>query len=141
MTEISFYTRATDKLAIARQLVAKARAQKLNVMLYAPDPMVAANIDRLLWSHPALSFLPHCRDTDALASQTPILIGTEVDSLASPDVMINLGDDPPAAFSRFSRLLEIVTDEAEDLGKGRQRYKFYRDRGYELTNHDLQGRG
>jgi DNA polymerase-3 subunit chi len=139
VTEISFYSHAPDRLSIARQLVAKACSQKLNVLIYAPDESVAASIDQLLWTQPALSFIPHCRDDSPLASVTPVIIGKSADALPSADVLINLDSEPPPVFSRFDRLIEIVTEDASDVLNGRQRYRFYKDRGYELVNHDLRG--
>ena len=141
MTEVSFYSHATDKLAVARQIAAKACGQKLNVLIYAPDESVAASIDRLLWTQPALSFVPHCRDTHPLAGVTPVIIGERADALPSADVLINLGSEPPPLFSRFERLVEIVTDEENDVIQGRQRWRFYKDRGYELVNNDMRNRG
>lgn len=138
MTEVSFYTHAEDKLAVARQLTTKAVARGMQVMIYAPDAALADTIDVLLWTTPALSFLPHCRDTHPLAATTPVLIGECADTLARADVMINLHHDRPPAFSRFQRVLEIVGIRAEDIEQGRARYRFYRERGYALTNIDLR---
>lgn len=138
MTEISFYTFADNKLAVARQLTAKAVARHMQVMLYAPDSALAGTLDALLWTTPAQSFLPHCRDTHPLSVQTPVLIGDNTDALSQADLMINLHHDRPPAFSRFGRLVEIVTTDAEDVEQGRQRYRFYRERGYALTTIDLR---
>lgn len=138
MTEISFYTFADDKLTVARQLTAKAFGRGLHVMLYAPDHALAQTLDTLLWTAPAQSFLPHCRDTHPLASQTPVLIGENVDVMPQADVMINLHHERPVAFSRFGRLLEIVGLAADDVEQGRQRYRFYRERGYALNTIDLR---
>ena len=138
MTEISFYTFASDKLAVVRQLAAKAYGQKLSVLIHTADPALADNVNRMLWANPPLSFIPHCRDSDALARQTPILIGVNVDSLAQADVLINLDDHHPAQFSRFDRVLEIVTADEEDRARGRERYKFYQERGYSIKTHDLR---
>lgn len=138
MTEVSFYTFADDKLAVARQLTAKAFARGMQVMLYAPDPALAQTLDTLLWTTPAQGFLPHCRDSHPLASQTPVLIGENVDAIKQADVMINLHYERPAAFSRFGRLLEIVGLAADDVEQGRQRYRFYRERGYALNTVDLR---
>lgn len=141
MTEVSFYTHAPDKLAVACKLAAKSLAQKLHVLIYAPDQPVAEKLDRLLWTQSSLSFLPHCRDTDKLAKETPIHIGTSADRLGSPDILINLSQETPPQFSRFSRLLEILGTDEPDLESGRQRYRFYKDRGYQLTSHNLQNGG
>jgi DNA polymerase-3 subunit chi len=40
-------------------------------------------------------------------------------------------------FSRFQRLVEIVGRDDEDREAARARFRFYRDRGYEIVNHDL----
>ena len=138
MTEVSFYTHADDKLAVVRQLTAKAFARGMHVMLYVPDQALAQKLDTLLWTTPAQSFLPHCRDTHPLANQTPVLIGENVDVMPQADVMINLHHERPAAFSRFGRLLEIVGLAADDVEQGRQRYRFYRERGYALNTIDLR---
>lgn len=140
MTQVSFYTHAGSKQGVARQLIAKAWEQKLNVLVYTPDAAVASEIDRLLWAQPALSFIPHCADDHPLARKTPILIGTHAEALIRADVIVNLDSQPPSVFSRFDRLLEIVTTEPSDLAASRQRYRYYKERGYDLVTHDLQNR-
>ncbi len=140
MTEVSFYSHAPGKLTVARQLVAKALEQKLNVLIYVSDPAIADELDRMLWTHPPLSFIPHCRDANPLAPLTPVLIGTQADALSSADIIINLSDELPPIFGRFTRLMEIVTDEEPDLGLARERYRHYKNCGYALVNHNLQNR-
>ena len=138
MTEITFYTFADNPLDVARRVAAKALGQGRQVMIYAPDTAVADSIDRLLWTTPALSFVPHCRDTDALASETPVLIGTQADALRNADVMINLHHEQPPAFARFERLIEIIGQDETGREQGRARYRFYQARGYALKTHDLR---
>lgn len=138
MTEILFYTFADDPLDVARRVATKAHAQGKRVMIHAPDPATAEAMDRLLWTSPALGFVPHCRDTDALASETPILIGSNVDAIAPADVMINLDADQPVAFARFERLVEIIGQDDASRERGRARYRFYQARGYALTTHDMR---
>ena len=138
MTEITFYTHAEDPLDVARRIAAKAYGQGRQVMIYAPDAVVADAIDRLLWTTPALGFVPHCRDSDALAGETPVLIGTNADALRSADVMINLHAEQPPTFARFERLVEIVGQDEAGLEPGRARYRFYQARGYALKTQDLR---
>lgn len=138
MTEITFYTFADNPLDVARRVATKALGQGRQVMIYAPDAAVADAIDRLLWTTPALGFVPHCRDSDALASETPILIGTDADALRQADVMINLHHEQPPAFARFERLIEIVGQDESGREQGRARYRFYQTRGYALKTHDLR---
>ena len=138
MTEITFYTFADNPLDVARRVAAKAHGQGKQVMIYAPDAAVADTIDRLLWTTPALGFVPHCRDSDALAGETPVLIGTDANAVRQADVMINLHAEPPPAFARFERLVEIVGQDEDGREQGRARYRFYQTRGYALQTHDLR---
>ena len=138
MTEVLFYTHADDPLDVARRIATKAHGQGRQVMIYAPDATMADAIDRLLWTTPALGFVPHCRDNDALAGETPVLIGSNPDALRSADVMINLHTEQPPAFARFERLVEIVGLDEARVEQGRERYRFYKTRGYALQTHDLR---
>jgi DNA polymerase-3 subunit chi len=138
MTEILFYTFADDPLDVARRVAAKACGQGRQVMIYAPDAATADAIDRLLWTTPALGFVPHCRDSDGLADETPVLIGANPDALRKADVMINLHREQPPAFARFERVVEIVGQDENERELGRDRYRFYQARGYALKTHDLR---
>jgi len=138
VTEITFYTFADDPLDVARRVAAKAHGQGKQVMIYAPDPAVADAIDQLLWTTPATGFVPHCRDSDALANEPPVLIGSNAEALRAADVMINLHTEQPEAFARFERLVEIIGQDDAGRDQGRTRYRFYQARGYALKTYDLR---
>jgi DNA polymerase-3 subunit chi len=136
MTQVDFYTHAENKLTKACHLVAEEFAKGLKIFIHASSPEVMEKLDRMLWTTPAIGFIPHCRVGDPLAGQTPILIGKELDQPGHDDVLINLDTSAPPSFSRFQRLIEIVGLEEDDVSAGRNRYRFYRDRGYVLNHHD-----
>ncbi|MBU1664112.1 MAG: DNA polymerase III subunit chi, partial [Gammaproteobacteria bacterium] len=46
-------------------------------------------------------------------------------------------DEPPEFFGRFQRLLEVVSTEPGDRERARERFRFFKGRGYELATHDL----
>lgn len=141
MTRIDFYHEAEDRLAIACRLVAKAFQQQLRVVIYAPRAEVADAVDRMLWISPSIGFLPHVRADHRLALETPILIaGEDSDPLTHDDVLINLDDKWPPAFSRFQRLIEIVSRDETDKQQARARFRFYKDRGYPIHTHNLAAR-
>lgn len=137
MTRIDFYHGAADKLEIACRLSAKAAGQKLRVLIYAPEDALARAIDKLLWTWQATGFLPHAMTTSPLAADTPVLISRDPEDTPHDQVLLNLHHEWPPAFSRFQRLVEIVGLDDEDRQAARTRFKFYRDRGYEINNHDL----
>ena len=137
MTRIDFYFEAEDKLQVACRLSAKAAQQKLRVLIYANDEAQAQKIDRMLWTWQATGFLPHCMTRSALAAETPVLITHDPEDTPHDEVLLNLHSAWPPAFSRFQRLVEIVGRDEDDREAARERFRFYRDRGYEIVNHDL----
>lgn len=145
MTSVDFYFNAADKLQVACRLAGKALAQGKRLVIYAPQADTAQQIDRLLWTWPATGFVPHCRAGDALATETPVLIAAEsdaadaADAAAQCDILLNLGQEPPPAFERYERLLEVVARDDGDRQAARGRYRFYRERGYRIADHDLAG--
>lgn len=140
MTRIDFYLNATSKLQIACKIASKAIGQNARVLILAPDDQIAREIDRLMWTAPATGFLPHCQVNDPLAAETPILISRSSDFMLHDDVLLNLGDKPPELFSRFKRLIEIVSCNEDDKLAARARFRFYKDRGYDLRHHNLDSR-
>jgi DNA polymerase-3 subunit chi len=137
MTTIDFYTHVDDRLAVAARIVAKAYAAHGSVRVLTPDAATTDALDRLLWNNPALAFLPHCRMDSAVAPETPIWVDERVAHEGPAAVLVNLQRDPPPFFSRFERLAEIVGRDDDDVAAGRARFRFYRERGYELRTHNL----
>jgi len=140
MTRVDFYYDVPNKLAIAVKLAHKAYAQRLPLAIYASEPAMVDQIDRLLWAQPPLGFLPHCRVDAPQAGETPVLIADSPEAMArlpQQELLINLDDDVPPGFERFARLIEIVGRDEEDKAPGRFRFKQYKDRGCDINRHDL----
>ena len=53
------------------------------------------------------------------------------------DVLINLSAEVPEFFSRYERVAEVVDADAARREQSRERYRFYRDRGYKLNTHQV----
>jgi len=139
LTQIDFYTYVDDKLHTACRLAAKAAQQGARIMVFTPDADTTDRVDRMLWTSPATGFLPHCRSGDDLAPRTPVIVDHLSELFVHDDILLNLHPDWPPFFSRFRRLVEIVARDDEDRERGRVRYRFYRDRGYEIRHHDMSG--
>ena len=137
MTSIDFYFNAPDRLQVACRLAGKALAQKQRLLVYAPDAETASGIDRMLWTWPAVGFVPHCAVHDRLAAETPVLIGAGEEIPEGCELLLNLGADCPPHFERFARLLEIVSTDEQEKQAGRARYRYYQERGYKISSHDL----
>lgn len=139
MTQIDFYVHVANKLQTLCTLAAKALARDVRIMVLTPDADTTEQVDKLLWSQPSIGFLPHCRAHHRLAPLTPIIVDHLADPVLHEQVLVNLCPDQPAAFSRFERLIEIVSRDEADRNLARARFRFYRDRGYEIRTHDLAG--
>jgi DNA polymerase-3 subunit chi len=137
VTTIDFYFNAEDRLQVACRLAGKAFAQKKRMLIYAPEPEVASRIDKMLWTWPAIGFVPHCALHDPLAPETPVLIASDAESPAECALLLNLGAECPPHFERFERLLEVVSGDDAERQAGRTRYRFYLQRGYKISSHDL----
>ena len=137
MTEVLFYANADNKLLTACTLTAKALARGMRVLLFTPDSATTERLSKLIWSAPATGFVPHCRSADRLAPVTPVIVDHVAEPLIHDQVLVNLCELTPPFFSRFQRLVEIVGTEEADREAARARFRFYRDRGYEIRTHDL----
>jgi len=139
VTQIDFYFNAEDRVQVACRLAGKAVARGKRLLIYAPQAETASRIDKMLWTWPAIGFVPHCMTHDALAAETPVLIAAGEETPAECPLLLNLSAACPPHFARFERLFEVVPADEAGRAAGRERYRFYLDRGYKIANHDLAG--
>lgn len=137
MTRVDFHFNAPGKLEYGCRLVRKIYRARHKVLVWCDDAARLAEFDRLLWTFSQHDFVPHVAASDALAAETPVLLAAEPVDTAFHEVLVNLGDAAPPMFSRFDRLIEVVTGEQADRDAARERWRFYRDRGYPMHRHDL----
>ena len=138
MTQIDFYTHVDHRYQTLCALAGKALARGLRMMILTPDGEATERLDRLLWSQPAIGFLPHCRAHHKLAGVTPIILDHVAEPVVHEQLLVNLREEPPPHFSRFERLIEIVGLDQAEREHARARFRFYRERGYEIRTHDLR---
>ncbi len=137
MTRILFRHGASDRVQAAASWIAAHWAPTEKLLVYAPDPTLADRLDRQLWLQPATGFLPHCRSDSPLSTETPIVITDSIDPTQATPRLLNLSDEVPPGFASFEELVEIIsTDDGVRL-PARERFKFYRERGYELNSEDI----
>jgi DNA polymerase-3 subunit chi len=139
VTRIDFYRNAGDKMRFACRLAARAFEKSSRLVVYSPDAKTLDDFDKLLWTFNATRFVPHCRQGAAVEAETPIVLATSGESLPHHDVLLNLADEWPPFFATFERLLEIVSTDEADKERARGRWSFYKQRGYELKVHDVEG--
>jgi DNA polymerase-3 subunit chi len=144
VTRIDFYILASHapeaRLTLACRLADKAVERDHNVFINAADSVEAGKLDELLWTFSQGSFVPHrvLGAGDSSAGSESVLIGHEREPPGERwDLMINLADTVPEFFSRYARVAEVVDGDDKRRECGRERFRYYRDRGYELNTHQL----
>lgn len=134
MTRIDFYFNVTNKQLLLAGLVQDALSKRRHVTVLADGAGKAAEISAGLWQQSAESFMPNVLVNHDIAVLTPVVIHWQENALLQDDMLINLTQAEPIFFSRFTQLVELVSDDENDKVAARARYKFYRDRGYEIKN-------
>ncbi|PXW87248.1 DNA polymerase III chi subunit [Nitrosomonas sp. Nm84] len=139
MTQIFFYSGSNDKLKTACRLCAKAVQQKMSVIIYIPDTALIEQLDELLWTFSATSFIPHCvkQSDKQMTDMTPVILSDQIHPDDHFDVLLNLHHQPPPLRDQFDRLIEIAGVAHEDKLAARERYRFYKDAGYEIQHYNL----
>ena len=141
MTRVEFYifgeTTPGDRLGLACRLSQKAVERGRTLHIHAAGEEQARLLDERLWTFRPESFVPHALAGSDEAEASPVVIGHGADPDGPHDVLINLAGEVPPFFSRYERVIEIVDHDAEQKLRARDHYRFYRDRGYPLTDHRL----
>lgn len=134
MTQVDFHVGVEDPLHYTCRLLRKACRQGARLAVTAPPPVLQA-LDRELWIFEAREFVPHLRVSgtrpppQAAARHTPVWLVDGPWPDGAPDLLVNLGAEPPQDCSRLSRVIEIVADDAQQLERGRERWRHYQRQG------------
>ena len=147
MTRVDFYVLEQHhheaRQRFACRLAEKAWQQGNKVYIHTDSAEQSQRMDELLWTFRLGSFIPHSLDSDSSDEAVAVHIG-HGDELHEPhapqhhdQVLINLAAEVPLFFSRFERVADLVDQDEATRQQGRQRFRFYRDRGYPLENHTI----
>lgn len=141
MTQVEFYSLNSDELTTPYkhlcEVVKRAYRKGQRVFIHTDNRKQAEKIDELLWTQDAKSFLPHQLVDEDPDTKPPIEIGFGQDPQIKPDVLINLGENVPDFFSRFNWVFEYAYGDDEKKQKARDRFCFYRERGYSLNHRKI----
>lgn len=137
---IDFHFNVEHRLQYACRVVRRARQAGCRVLLYTRDADRLARIDTALWTFSALDFVPHVHVASPLAARTPVLLASSLDQHSGGDVLLNLDDEVPPQMTgladRFARLIEVVSRDDDERSRARERFRAYREAGFEPQAHD-----
>jgi DNA polymerase-3 subunit chi len=130
--KVEFYVRPDSqpvgRLKLACQLAAKAWRAGLPVFVRGANAAQCAELDELLWRFKGETFIPHNLHDEQ--PDAPVVIGIDQPPATAQAVLINLHPQIAANCEQFSRIIEIVNQQPEQLELARDNFRLYRQRGY-----------
>lgn len=146
MSRVDFAFGAPDRMVMACQVARKRYDAGERLVVYCSDQRRLAAFDRLLWTFDDIAFIPHAAGDDPSADATPVVLTPQApdallrDAAAeaeSPTWLLNLDDACPPAYTRFMRVMEIVSDADDDKLAARQRWRTYAAAGDDVRSHKI----
>lgn len=144
MTRVDFYVLsdadADNRTMLVCKLAEKAFRHDKAVFIHSDDNALLQLLDNQLWQFRADSFVPHrLLGADEIVNKVdsdPVQLSSG-EPANDRHVLINLASTVPTFFSRFERTLEVVNQAENVRDAGRERYRFYQQRGYPLHHHKM----
>ena len=138
---VDFYLIATEEAQarwlLACRLLEKAYDKGHRVYVHCANQQDAQLLDELLWTFKDDSFIPHNLQGEGPEPPPPVQIGYAKEPRGFNDILLNLTDEIPIFFTRFKRVMELVSNVESEKEKSRVRYKEYRAKRCELSVHEL----
>lgn len=127
------------RLQLVCQLCEKAQLAGQKSIVLCEDEQMRAELDGLLWSFRAESFVTHALPDSELAEEAAVLLLAPPERARHCDVFINVSLERQPDMPRgCTRVFEIVTTQPEVLEATRQRFTGYKMRGLEPETYKLK---
>ena len=139
MPQIDFYiTKSTSPLFTMRtacRITEKAFQSGLKIHLQTSSTSETEKLDSILWTFRDRSFVPH-QIFEPSRSNFRVTISAD----KGPDdaeILINLSDQISDNIEQFQRIAEIIDNKDACINAGRERYRFYREKGYKPNHYEV----
>jgi DNA polymerase-3 subunit chi len=106
------------------------------VFVRTKDEAESRLLDDIMWTFNDSSFVPHAIQGDTEDADAPVIIGHSA-SASKAYLLINLSGEFPESTLNYERVAEIISDDPENLQKGRVRYSAYKKDAYPLHYHEI----
>lgn len=137
MADISFYILPTqsqqERYLFACKLIEKAYRSGCFCYVLTDSAGQSQQLDNLLWTFRAGSFIPHQLYTGDIPATEQVLIGSLPAPAQWQKTVINLSSQCANA----ERVLEILDNSEATKAVGRERYRHYKEAGHNLTTHKM----
>ena len=114
-------------IGLTEQLIKRNRS----VLIYFEDQSAIDDFSLFLLEKEL--FMPHLIEQNAFLNRLS-LTESKVDLM--DDTLVNFASKEIKGFSRYLKMYELVGHDDEDKKSARERYRFYKDCGYQVDNMD-----
>ena len=142
MTQVSFYHLLHWPLERALpKLLEKALERGMRALVVAGSTERVDQLNPMLWTYDAASFLPHGTGTDGAEAQ-PILLVDNDDNANGASLLVLLDSTDSERIADFERVIDMFDGhDDEAVSAARQRWKAHKDSGHALTYWQQTERG
>ena len=145
MPKATFYTHVAQPAAFACRLIARVIRDGGQILVWSDSAAAVQQLDIDLWQQIPESFIPHevWLPTDPMSSETPVLLalGNALPNIPQDCTVLNLSADFWSQAPAIpNRILEIVGNRLEDLAEARDRFRAYRQSGFEIEHFSREGK-
>ena len=133
--EISFYHLTAQSLNIALpKLLSKVRSANMKVVVKVRNLEDMNDIDQVLWTYEAESFLAHDTLKSKYQKDQPIYITTGEENPAIADVLVLTDGSTSEDMESYKRVLDIFDgNNSSALDAARERWSKYKNDGYVIS--------
>jgi len=123
------------RLRAACQLARKGWHANLPVFIRCQDEGQMQALDELLWRFKPEAFVPH--DLVKNDEKAPVVLGEDEPPAQKGGLLINLNHAVSPHIQQFSRIIELVSQDPEQLQACRANFRYYREQGYQPKALDI----
>jgi DNA polymerase-3 subunit chi len=143
MTRVDFAFNADARVSQAARSTLKQVARGVRLFVYCDEPERMSAFDQALWTTDDIGFVPHERLSEESSDELLVYLVDQanwpllVARVTAHDWLVNLDDSCPPEVTLFTRVLEIVSQEASDRQGARARWRQYQAMGLDVRAHQL----
>lgn len=116
------------------RLLEKVLASDMRAVVKLEDDAAVEKLNMELWTYTTKVFLPHGSVKDGYISEQPIYLTARNENPNGAKVFVLVGNTEPPAFDGFIKCLYMFDgNDAGQLQTARNRWKQYKEQGFEVT--------
>jgi len=116
------------KFRLACHIANKAFQNGHKVFVSLPDPERCKSLNDLLWTFSQNSFIPHTIysvNSSIDIEKFPVVVSCVHPPVMFSDVLLSLLDHVPSYVTQFSRIVEAIEADSEDVNRAREKKQAY----------------